>query len=70
MTGKKETEKQPGLFGKRDELINAINIEMSELTERAEALGKRIEAAEKQQDELEGRLRNLGGLLKDLRAAG
>lgn len=58
--------KQPGLFGKRDELISAISIEITDLTERAEAIVKRIEAGEKQRTDLEGRLRNLRLLLKEI----
>jgi len=58
--------KQPNLFGARDELISAINIEMADLTERAEAIAKRIEAAEKQQEDLEGRLHNLRRINEEL----
>jgi len=58
--------KQPSLFGKRDELMSAISVEMADLTERAEATAKRVEAGEKQQDELEGRLHNLRRILAEL----
>jgi len=60
-------EKEPNLFGKKDELINAISTEMADLTTRAEALEKRIESAEEMKGDLEGRLHNLRLLLKDLR---
>jgi len=62
--------KQPNLFGARDELISAINIEMADLTERAEAIAKRVEAAERQQEDLEGRLHNLRIVLKELQETG
>ena len=62
----KEAPAQPGLFGQRDELISAINIEMVDLVERTEAIAKRIEAAERQRDDLDGRLRNLRGILAEL----
>jgi chromosome segregation ATPase len=66
MRKEKEAPAQPGLFGQRDELISAINIEMADLAERTEAIAKRIEAAERQRDDLDGRLRNLRGILAEL----
>ncbi|OGD09379.1 MAG: hypothetical protein A2Y86_05185 [Candidatus Aminicenantes bacterium RBG_13_62_12] len=63
---KADKAKQPNLFGARDELISAINIEMADLTERAEAIAKRIEATEKQREDLEGRLHNLRRINEEL----
>lgn len=64
--GKPGEAKQPNLFGKRGELMSAISVEIADLTERAEATAKRVEAGERQQEELEGRLHNPRLLLKEL----